>query len=70
MLEEVIKDRHSISTVHMIPLEEKKQIRIGRGNESDVRISDISVSRNHAMVKVANNGLYLFDNGSKFGTLV
>jgi len=43
---------------------------MGRGSDSDVRISDISVSRCHALIKYEKDGFYLEDNNSKFGTLV
>jgi pSer/pThr/pTyr-binding forkhead associated (FHA) protein len=42
----------------------------GRGHDSDVRISDISVSRVHSKIFLQDNKLYLEDCGSKFGTLV
>jgi pSer/pThr/pTyr-binding forkhead associated (FHA) protein len=46
--------------------------KLGRGHESDVRVSDISVSRCHAILKYDSNDntYYLEDNLSKFGTLV
>jgi pSer/pThr/pTyr-binding forkhead associated (FHA) protein len=59
--------------VHLImPDLDKKTFKLGRGHESDVRVSDISVSRCHALVKYnSDNGrFYLEDNLSKFGTLV
>ena len=59
--------------VHVImPDAEKKTFKLGRGHESDVRVSDISVSRCHALVKYneENGRFYLEDNLSKFGTLV
>jgi pSer/pThr/pTyr-binding forkhead associated (FHA) protein len=43
---------------------------LGRGHESDVRISDISVSRTHARIYLKDKKYYLEDTGSKFGTLV
>ena len=49
------------------------EFKIGRGHESDLRVSDISVSRCHAIIKYdAKNSqrFYLEDNLSKFGTLV
>ena len=45
-------------------------IKLGRGHDCEIRITDISVSRNHAYIKFINNGFYLFDNKSKFATLV
>lgn len=43
---------------------------MGRGHESEVRINDISVSRVHAILKCKEDGFYLEDNTSKFGTIV
>jgi hypothetical protein len=44
---------------------------VGRGHDKDVRITDISVSRFHALIKKNSYGeYYLEDNNSKFGTLV
>lgn len=46
-------------------------IRVGRGHDSEVRITDISVSRLHSIIKRSFKGDYLLeDNSSKFGTLV
>jgi pSer/pThr/pTyr-binding forkhead associated (FHA) protein len=59
--------------VHLImPDTEHKSFKMGRGHESDLRVSDISVSRCHAVIKFnsENNSFYLEDNLSKFGTLV
>ena len=52
-------------------IKKMKLIKIqGRGNESDIRIADISVSRVHAIVKLDKTGFYLEDCNSKFGTLL
>lgn len=49
----------------------KPYIRIGRGNDNDLRLSDISVSRLHSFIKRDDSGsFYIEDNSSKFGTLV
>ena len=45
-------------------------MKLGRGHECEIRITDISVSRNHALIKNVGNGFYVFDSKSKFGTLV
>ena len=42
----------------------------GRGIDADLRISDISVSRQHCMIYSTNKEFYLCDNLSKFGTLI
>lgn len=46
------------------------EIKIGRGHDTDMRVTDISVSRIHALVKKSPKGFYYIeDNNSKFGTL-
>jgi pSer/pThr/pTyr-binding forkhead associated (FHA) protein len=48
----------------------KNNVRLGRGHDADIRISDISVSRFHALIRYENNQFFLEDNASKFGTLI
>jgi len=43
---------------------------LGRGDESDVRIQDNSVSRRHARVEPATDGFYVMDLQSTNGTFV
>eukprot|EP00347_Sterkiella_histriomuscorum_P013486 403364531 len=58
-------------TLHILNLNQKNQIKIGRGHDNDLRVADISVSRCHAFIKRDPKGMiYLEDNQSKFGTLV
>jgi len=48
-----------ISTVgiYIIPMDkDKKIVKLGRGNEVDVRIGDISISRCHALIKQKEDG--------------
>jgi hypothetical protein len=50
-------------------------IKVGRGSQCEVRITDVSVSRHHStfeMVKHTDAKMYLrvVDESSKFGTLV
>eukprot|EP00826_Nyctotherus_ovalis_P050972 TRINITY_DN6321_c0_g1_i4.p1 TRINITY_DN6321_c0_g1~~TRINITY_DN6321_c0_g1_i4.p1 ORF type:complete len:172 (+),score=20.65 TRINITY_DN6321_c0_g1_i4:167-682(+) len=47
-----------------------KSLTLGRGHDADMRISDISVSRMHALITCTSEGIYLEDDASKFGTLV
>lgn len=54
----------------MITAKKSGNIKLGRGHECDIRMSDISVSRVHAEMAYKNNKFYIFDNSSKFGTLV
>ena len=56
--------------VHVINFSGTEEIRMGRGHDADVRITDISVSRVHALIKKSQKGYYYIeDNSSKFGTL-
>ena len=58
-------------TIFVISFSKKKNIRIGRANNSDLRLTDISVSRNHATLTCVNNSsIFLEDSGAKFGTLI
>jgi pSer/pThr/pTyr-binding forkhead associated (FHA) protein len=52
-------------------MEDREFIKVGRGHDAEVRITDISVSRCHALIKKSSRGDYVVeDNTSKFGTLV
>jgi len=42
----------------------------GRGHNCDLKLTDISVSRVHALLVVSKGKVYLKDNKSKFGTLI
>lgn len=57
--------------MHIINFNNIDKIKLGRGHDTDVRIHDISVSRQHAFIKKDEQGrFYIEDNNSKFGTLV
>jgi len=61
----------NIKIIHSIDMDAKDEVRIGRGHDCQIRITDISVSRMHAFIKKTANGDYVVeDNQSKFGTLV
>jgi pSer/pThr/pTyr-binding forkhead associated (FHA) protein len=59
-----------MKSIQVITLDDGNKINMGRGHETDVRINDISVSRNHAQLMLLNNKIYIKDSKSKFGTLV
>lgn len=63
------KDKNLTRGVHLVKMEGKNNIRLGRGHDSDIRITDISVSRCHAIIKLDRGNFYIEDNNSKFGTL-
>ena len=62
----------STKSIYVTDLDDfKNTFKIGRGQDVDIRVSDISVSRFHATIaKTENNELVIKDNNSKFGTLV
>ena len=70
ILESVLRDRNSRIGIYIISMENKNSVRLGRGHDSDIRISDISVSRFHALIRYQDGQFYIEDNTSKFGTLV
>ena len=57
------------SSPQRIPLE-KDRITIGRSRRSDIFLSDQWLSRHHAEIRLAPDGYYLVDLGSKNGTLL
>jgi hypothetical protein len=57
--------------IYIISFDEKNTITIGRGQDSDVRLTDVTVSRIHSMILRTNeNKIMIKDAGSKFGTLI
>ena len=67
ILEAACEKSKSFMMIQNIPFE---GIKLGRGHECEIRITDISVSRNHALIKFIGENFVIFDNKSKFGTLV
>ena len=71
MLESLNHEKNTSRIIHIVtPTETKSSLKMGRGHESDVRVTDISVSRFHASINCTKQGIYIEDNDSKFGTLV
>ena len=74
-LESLTFEKNSSRIVHVIKPSDtgKTEWKLGRGHESDLRVSDISVSRCHAILKydhLDSKRFFIGDNLSKFGTLV
>lgn len=56
--------------IHVLNLIDEDEISLGRGHDIAVRVTDISVSRCHAIIRKSPLGFfYILDNNSKFGTL-
>lgn len=69
MLENIYGKRPARFINVLMPDETKSEFKIGRSHEADVYIDDISVTRYHAILRYTEDGFYLSDNNSKFGTL-
>ena len=70
VLESMKEDKHKSKFIHIISLDRKNSINIGRANECELSISEISVSRFHCIIHKDDGDLFLEDNISKFGTLI
>ena len=69
-LESLTLDKQKNKFIYVISLEKSRKLKVGRGHEANVLLSDISVSRIHCYMIVENNKIFLEDNDSKFGTLI
>lgn len=71
LLESMPLDKNNSRNVHLLTVTPvQSEFKLGRGHESQVRINDISVSRCHAIIKCKQDGFYIEDNTSKFGTII
>ena len=68
--ENLTLDKQKNKFIYVINLNKDKKLKVGRGHESNILLSDISVSRVHCLLNVENDSIYLEDNNSKYGTLV
>ena len=70
IIEKTSTDINVPSTMNIIVPNGNELIKMGRGHQCDLRISDISVSRIHTHIKFENDQFLAYDNDSKFGTLI
>ena len=70
VLESMRADKHKAKFIHLISLDNKDSVHIGRANECELSIAELSVSRFHCILHKDDGEIYLEDNTSKFGTLV
>ena len=69
MLELTQKDKGVL--IYLIKPLKNREFKIGRGHESDLKLSDLSISRDHAIISYNNEiGFTISDNNSRFGTFV
>lgn len=57
-------------SIYVCKMRDKKLIRMGRAQQNELRIHDISISRNHAEIAIKDGKMFIRDNKSKFGTLI
>ena len=69
-LESLTIDKKNNRCIYVINLDNNIKLKIGRGHESHLSLSDITVSRVHCILTIDNKNIYLEDNYSKFGTLI
>ena len=70
IIEKLVPEVNFSSDISIISLEDQQEVKLGRGHLCDLRVSDISVSRFHAYIRFMEGNFVLFDNNSKFGSLV
>ena len=69
ILESIRSDRYKTKFIHILSFDNNKdQITLGRSNECELSIPELSVSRFHCFIHKEKNKLYIEDNNSKFGT--
>ena len=69
-IESLTIDKNNNRCIYVINIDNNLKIKIGRGHDAHLTLSDISVSRVHSILTIENKNIYLEDNNSKFGTLV
>lgn len=72
ILESLTLDNLNNNYFYIISLDNKEEIDLGRAHESNIRISDISVSRHHCTFSVNKKAkkVFIHDNNSRCGTLI
>jgi hypothetical protein len=70
ILEGLCKDKNSSKWLHVVSLNSKDSIKFGRATDCELRMTDISVSRLHGVIRLVGEKFFLEDKNSKFGTLV
>lgn len=71
ILETINTGKEMTRSIHvLIPSRFGDIFKLGRGHDTDIKVTDISVSRLHATITFTKKGFYIKDNRSKFGTLI
>ena len=64
------KKQLSILGYLIFKINDKSELKIGRNQNNHIVLKDISISRNHCILRRENNNLKIKDDNSKFGTLL
>lgn len=59
ILETFPDPRTGSKTVHVVHLHNNAKVSLGRENDNDIKGTDISVSRNHAIIQITDGKAYL-----------
>ena len=70
VFESIKAEKNKNKYIHIVSLDNRKCINIGRSSECEFSIPELSISRFHALIHKSKGELYLEDNKSKFGTLI
>ena len=71
ILESIRADKYKTKFIHILSFDNNKtQIRLGRSNDCELSIPELSVSRFHCFIHKEQDKLYIEDNNSKFGTCI
>ena len=69
-IESLNVDKRNNRYLYIGNLENKKELKVGRGHDCDLLLSDVSVSRFHFKIIQHFDNLFIEDHDSKFGTLI
>lgn len=69
-LESLTIDKNNTRCIYVVNLDKNIRLKIGRGHDANLTLSDISVSRVHCIITIENKNIFIEDNNSKFGTLI
>ncbi len=69
-IERLTVDKRKNRYFYIGNIDNKKEIKVGRGHNVDLLLNDVSVSRIHFKLYIQDNGIFLEDNDSKFGSLI
>ena len=69
VLESICDDDHRNKFIHIIPLNNRQIVKIGRLNNCDLSLPDFSISKLHCCIYIEKEQLFL-ENNSKYGTKI